>query len=143
MSRLEEIDKNFKIETSLEKSDIKFYSALKKPFSIYGVRYENGKFRRMPEEVAKSVNSGVEYLHTNTLIGVVSAEVTNGKFAFLSLKMVGFETEKSKKAEFAIGAYVVTTQDGQKSCLYLQEGTPVDGEKYAYIKYNDFVSTNI
>ena len=53
-----------------------------------------------------------------------------------------FETEESKNAEFAIGAYVVTTQDGQKSYLYLQEGTPVDGEKYAYIKYNDFVSTN-
>ena len=78
----------------------------------------------------------------NTLSGVVSAEVTNGKFAFLSLKMVGFETEESKKAEFAIGAYVVTTQDGQKSYSYLQQGTPANGEKYAYIKYNDFVSTN-
>lgn len=42
MSRLEEIDKNFKIETSLEKSDIKFYSALEKPFSIHGVRFPAG-----------------------------------------------------------------------------------------------------
>ena len=88
-------------------------------------------------------NSDIFDTNGNTLSGVVSAEVTNGKFAFLSLKMVGFETEESKNAEFAIGAYVVTTQDGQKSCLYLQEGTPADGEKYAYIKYNDFVSTNI
>ena len=87
-------------------------------------------------------NSDIFDTDGNTLSGVVSAEVTNGKFAFLSLKMVGFETEESKKAEFAIGAYVVTTQDGQKSYLYLQQGTPVDGEKYAYIKYNDFVNTN-
>lgn len=88
-------------------------------------------------------NSDIFDTNGNTLSGVVSAEVTNGKFAFLSLKMVGFETEESKNAEFAIGAYVVTTQDGQKSCLYLQQGTPVNGEKYAYIKYNDFVNTNI
>ena len=86
MSRLEEIDKNFKIETSLEKSDIKFYSALKKPFSIYGVRYENGKFRRMPEEVAKSVNSGVEYLHTNTSGGRVRFK-TDSSYIAISAKM--------------------------------------------------------
>ena len=86
MSRLEEIDKNFKIETSLEKSDIKFYSALEKPFCIYGVRYENGEFRRMPEEVAKSVNSGVEYLHTNTSGGRVRFK-TDSSYIAISAKM--------------------------------------------------------
>ena len=88
-------------------------------------------------------NSDIFDTDGNTLSGVVSAEVTNGKFAFLSLKMVGFETEESKNAEFAIGAYVVTTENGLKKYSYLQQGTPAAGEKYAYIKYNDFVNTNI
>ena len=105
-----------------------------------GVELSYGLFATTKQAIG---NSDIFDTNGNTLSGVVSAEVTNGKFAFLSLKMVGFETEESKNAEFAIGAYVVTTQDGQKSCLYLQQGTPVDGEKYAYIKYNDFVNTNI
>ena len=79
----------------------------------------------------------------NTINGAIALDITKADFAFLSLKMVGFDTEESKKVDFAIGAYVVTTQDGQKSCSYLQQGTPADGEKYAYVKYNDFVSTNI
>ena len=78
----------------------------------------------------------------NTVNGAIALDVTKSNFTFIALKMVGFETEESKKAEFAIGAYVVTTKDEQKSYSYLQEGTPVNGEKYAYIKYNDFVSTN-
>ena len=78
----------------------------------------------------------------NAVNGAIALDVTKSNFAFIALKMVGFETEESKKAEFAIGAYVVTTKDEQKSYSYLQQGTPVNGEKYAYIKYNDFVSTN-
>ncbi|MBO5110801.1 MAG: hypothetical protein J6D21_08805 [Clostridia bacterium] len=86
MGRLEEIDKNFKIETNLDKSDIKFYSVLEKPFSIYGVHYENGKFRRMPEFVAKRVNEGVDRLHTNTSGGRVRF-VTDSKYVAISAKM--------------------------------------------------------
>lgn len=86
MSRLEEIDKNFKIETSLDKSDIKFYSALEEPFCIYGVIYENGKFRRMPENVAKSINDGVSYLHTNTSGGRVRFK-TDSSYIAISTTM--------------------------------------------------------
>ena len=78
----------------------------------------------------------------NTINGAIALDITKADFAFLSLKMVGFDTEESKKVDFAIGAYVVTTENGLKKYSYLQQGTPVDGEKYAYIKYNDFVSTN-
>ena len=72
----------------------------------------------------------------NTVNGAISLDVTKSGFAFLSLKMVGFETEESKKAEFAIGAYVVTTKDEQKSYSYLQQGTPAENQKYCYITYN-------
>ena len=78
----------------------------------------------------------------NTINGAIALDITKADFAFLSLKMVGFDTEESKKVDFAIGAYVVTTENGLKKYSYLQQGTPVNGEKYAYIKYNDFVNTN-
>ena len=87
-------------------------------------------------------NSDIFDGNGNTVNGAISLDVTKSGFTFIAIKMVGFETEESKKAEFAIGAYVVTTKDEQKSYSYLQQGTPVNGEKYAYIKYNDFVSTN-
>lgn len=86
MSRLEEIDKNFKIETNIDKSDIKLYSVLEEPFCIYGVKYENGKFRRMPEAVAKCVNEGVACLHTNTSGGRVRFK-TDSSYIAISAKM--------------------------------------------------------
>ena len=75
----------------------------------------------------------------NTVNGAIALDVTESGFAFISLKMVGFDTEDSKKAEFAIGAYTVTTENEQKKYSYLQHGTPLAGDKYAFIKYSDFV----
>ena len=60
------IDKNFKIETKIGKNDIRFYNVLCEPFRVYGVIYENGCFRRMPEKAAKTISEGVYALHTNT-----------------------------------------------------------------------------
>ena len=86
MSRLKEIDENFKIETNIDKSDIKLYSVLEKPFSVHGVKYENGKFRRMPENIAKGISEGVSYLHTNTSGGRVRFR-TDSSYIAISAKM--------------------------------------------------------
>ena len=59
MPSIYEIDKNFKIETNINKDDIRFHNVLCAPFSIHGVYYDNGKFRRMPEDVARTVSVGV------------------------------------------------------------------------------------
>ena len=75
----------------------------------------------------------------NTVSGAITLDVTKSGFTFLSLKMVGFDTEESKAVEFAIGAYAVTTQDGKKSYSYIQEDTPLENQKYAFIKYSDYV----
>ena len=71
MKNISEIDTNFKVKTSIDKKSIKFYDVLDEPFRVYGVFKENGKFRRLPEEVAKSVSEGVDFLHTNTAGGRV------------------------------------------------------------------------
>ena len=68
---ISQIDKNFKIETKLDLPDVAFYDATQSPLSLYGVFMENGKLRRMPEAVARSVNDGVLGLHANTAGGRV------------------------------------------------------------------------
>lgn len=86
MKRLDEIDKRFKVETKLNKDGIAFYSVLDEPFRVYGLIYENGKFRRLPEKTAKSVSEGVEYLHTNTSGGRVRFK-TDSSYIAISAKM--------------------------------------------------------
>lgn len=71
MKDFSEIDKNFKVDTTLFKEGIRFYSVLEKPFSVFGVFYDNGKFRRLPQSVAETVNEGVAALHANTAGGRV------------------------------------------------------------------------
>ena len=71
MRDISEVDKNFKLQTSIDKSDIRFVNALSEPIGLHGVFYENGAFRRMPEDVAKSVSEGVYWLHTNCAGGRV------------------------------------------------------------------------
>lgn len=86
MSDISKIDKNFQVKTNIEKDGIKFYNAEEKPFKIYGIFKENGKFRRMPESVAKTVSEGVYSLHTNTAGGRVRF-VTDSNYIAISAQM--------------------------------------------------------
>ena len=69
MDQISKIDKNFEVKTKLELENVRFYSALQEPFSVHGVFYKDGLFRRMPEEIAKTVSDGVFRLHTHTAGG--------------------------------------------------------------------------
>lgn len=71
MKKISDIDTNFKIKPEINKDGLKLYSILEEPFEVYGVFMENGKFRRLPEFVAKTVSEGVEFLHSNTAGGRV------------------------------------------------------------------------
>ncbi len=65
------IDKNFKINTTIGREGLVFFDAQEHPFKIYGLIHEGGRFRRMPEAVAKTVNPGVAKLHECTTGGRV------------------------------------------------------------------------
>ena len=86
MKSIYDVDKNFKIDTKIQKDDIRFYDA--KNFDIFGVFYENGMYRRLPEAVAKSVSDWVHYLHTNTAGGRVRFK-TDSTYVAISAKMCG------------------------------------------------------
>ncbi len=86
MSRVEDADKNLKVETKIEQEGLRFYNALSEPFKIYGVYMDDGKFRRLPEKVAESVSRGVWILHANTAGGRVRFR-TNSPYVAVNVKM--------------------------------------------------------
>ena len=97
MSDISQIDKNFLIKTELDKSDIVFYDVREAPFCVFGVFYEDGVFRRMPEAVAKTVSDGVYRLHTHTAGGRVRFK-TDSPYVALYAKMPTI----GKMAHFAL-----------------------------------------
>ena len=88
MNDIAEIDTNFIVGTKIEKEDIKFFNVDEAPFKIYGIFKENGKYRRIPEDVAQKVSSGVHLLHTNTAGGRVRF-VTDSQYIAINAKMDG------------------------------------------------------
>lgn len=131
------IDKNFIVETKIEQPDLKFYNALEKPFKIYGVFYENGKFRRMPEDVAKAVSYGVWGLHSSTAGGRIRFR-TDSPYIVVNAKMppinkmphfaltghCGFDmyiTEHGEKRYFRTFIPPVNIDGGFESLIWLPE----------------------
>lgn len=56
---ISKIDKNFVVETSIKKDNIKFYDVRQDPFDIYGLYDAKNLpvFTRMPDEIAKTVGA--------------------------------------------------------------------------------------
>lgn len=73
----------------------------------------------------------------NASAGAIKAGFENSAYSNLFIKMFGFGDKKD--AEFTIGAYVEIVNDGASEYSYLQIGEPKEGEKYAFIKYSDFI----
>ena len=86
MDQISKIDKNFEVKTKLELENVRFYSALDKPFSLHGVFYADGLFRRMPEIDAKNVSDSVLRLHTHTAGGRLRFR-TNSKYIAIKAVM--------------------------------------------------------
>ena len=82
------IDPNFKVETKIQEENIRFYDVLQPPFSVHGVFYQDGKFRRIPEAVAKAVNAGVLSRHANAAGGRIRFQ-TDSPYVAIHAKMDG------------------------------------------------------
>ena len=69
--RIEEIDKNLKVETNIQKDDIIWLSPKDAPFSIHGLceTEKDMPYHRLPEEVGKATNPGVAGLMWHTAGG--------------------------------------------------------------------------
>ena len=61
MKDISEIDKNLKVETEIQKDGLKFYDIKEEPFKVYGVFHDGERYRRIADDVAKTVSDGVHY----------------------------------------------------------------------------------
>ena len=71
MKRADEIDKNFKVETNIQREGLTFHEITEEPFTIYGIFREGEKWVRLPDAVAASVSDGVHSLSKHTAGGRV------------------------------------------------------------------------
>ncbi len=95
MKNIAEIDKNLKVETEIKKEGLKFYDIKEAPFKVYGVFHDGECFRRLPDDVAKTVSDGVHYGSRYTAGGRVRFR-TNSSFI-----AIHYEGEMGKMPHFA------------------------------------------
>lgn len=88
MADITQYDKNFKVWSDLGREDITWYDPKTEPFSLYGVFYDGECYRRMPEDVAKTVNDGVRELSKHTAGGRVCFS-TDSDFVAITCRRPG------------------------------------------------------
>lgn len=83
---ISKIDKNFKVETKIEREGLTFYDIDQAPFKIYGVFREGEHYVRMPTDAAKSVSERVVSLYRHSAGGRVRF-VTDSPYVAISIKL--------------------------------------------------------
>lgn len=84
MANIVDLDKNFKVETNIERDGLTFFDAKKPPFKVYGVYHDGTLYRRMPDDVAEQTNVGVHNLAKNTAGGRVRF-ITNSPYVVIKV----------------------------------------------------------
>ena len=77
------IDPNFNVTESFGREDVVLRNCREEPFTVHGVFWSEGKFRRMPREVAEATSTGVNALHQHTAGGRVRF-VTDSPFVAIN-----------------------------------------------------------
>lgn len=125
--KLEEIDKNLKLETNINETDLKFVSVKQQPFDLYGFCKAEG-FARIPMNVAEKVNEGVKALSTNTAGGRVRFKTDSPyialyvKFPFMTkfshmplTGILGFDMYVKNDKEYAYECTFIPPCDAKNS----------------------------
>ena len=138
MKDISTVDRNFKVDTKIDKEDIVFFNALDEPFEINGVYFGEGQFRRMPSEVANTLNKGIQSLHTHTAGGRLRFK-TNSPYVAIHTKI---DAPLNKYPFFSIsgksGFDMYVKRDG-KDVFYREFMIPEDYES-GYESVIDFDS---
>ena len=80
------VDPNLIAAESIDISDMDFYDIMNEPFEICGVYYseEDGKFTRMPKDIALSVSEGVDFLRTHASGGRIRFKCNSPEYAIIT-----------------------------------------------------------
>ena len=90
MTDFSRIDPNFKVEPCFSQEGLAFYDVTKPPFSLHGLLWEEGCFRRLPRQVAENVSEEVAHLSLHTAGGRVRF-VTDSKRIVIRTSMHAIE----------------------------------------------------
>ena len=120
MNDISAIDSNFIVASTIEEPDVKFYDVNKAPFAVYGVFYQDGKFRRMPEDVANTVSNGVAKLHSRTAGGRVRFR-TDSNYVAIHAELSGFGTSSHMTLTCAAGFDMYVREEGEKPASQAEE----------------------
>ncbi len=85
--RVDDIDKNLKVDKEIDKTGLRFYRFDDSPFKLYGgfTRGEDGGLYRLPREIAEKTNQGVLMLCTNTAGGRVKFRTDSQRVAIIAV----------------------------------------------------------
>ena len=72
----------------------------------------------------------------DAIANAVVAQVSDNNYVAVEFKITGF-TDAYKDLKLAMGAYVIATDKEGTEYSYLQAGTPIEGEKYSFVSYNE------
>ncbi len=132
MKDIVDVDKNFLVKTKIDKEDIVFYDPRKTPFQLFGLFYEDGKFRRFPEEIARTVSDEVNLLHSRTAGGRLRFR-TDSPYIAISVKMGGV----SKIPHFTLigsaGFDLYVRENGKETFYGIFKPTFATIEEYEYL----------
>ena len=78
------IDPNFNVSESFGREDVVLRNCREEPFTIHGIFWSEGKFRRMPREVAEATSPGVLSLHHSTAGGRVRFVTDSARVAIIA-----------------------------------------------------------
>lgn len=112
MFDISRVDKNFTTVSVINKDNMNFFNIMNSPFKICGVFFENSKFRRIPESVAKSVSEGVYHLHDKTAGGRVRFK-TDSQHISIIAKMHNISKASHFSLSGTAGFDLYTKADGK------------------------------
>lgn len=115
--KIEELDNNLLVESDITEPDIVWLDVKNGPFIINGVFYDekDGRYLRMPQDIADKVSEGVSYLNRHTAGGRVRFRTNSG---FIGIRAImnrdglmphmpstgqsGFDLYRKKEGEDAV-----------------------------------------
>ena len=112
--KIEELDKNFKIDTNISREGLKFLSVKDGIFDIYGCYStdEDGLFVRMPHDVAKEVNECVDALAKHTA-GIRVRFKTDSPYIALKIKYPNILLMNHMPVSGIAGFDIYALEDGE------------------------------
>lgn len=143
--RIEDIDKNFKLESSIKREGLRFINAASQPFDVYGLIRISDRWVRMPLDIAEKVSANVYMLSKHTAggrvrfttdspyIAIKAVQPPSGLMAHLTLTgHTGFdlymgEGSRSSYYKSFIPPTTVQTGDGFEAIVDLMPETISEG----------------